>query len=421
MDPKERELRQRLTSLIQEARSLMAEGKNDDAQKKKDEAEQARRELDLHIETREMLPPVDGGGNPPVVPPINSEDRAALVDLATYRSAFEKYLKYGKEAELTDDEQRAMKASQEQVRTMLENDPVKGGYLVPEDLTNEVMKMKKTKQSVRNLVAVKTVGTLTGKRKKRRGTDARMVKLDEGEKIPTMETPDYGYIAYKVHKYAGIFDASNEMISDSAVSVSEEFRDWYEEISLNTENDEIFYGLGGENSCEGLLMTTKYRMYDGSNMSIALLRSLKNKVDKAYRQGAKWVMNTLATEALLNLKFEDGKPILVQDATKPDTFTLFGYPVEVYDTIKNTENEATSTTTTEIVFGNFDIGYFMFDRKTLEAKTTDVGGGAFENDTTLTRVIQRFDGKVANEDAIVILANVVVQPLEELVELDPAA
>ena len=77
--------------------------------------------------------------------------------------------------------------------------------------------------------------------------------------------------------------------------------------------------------------------------------------------------------------------------------------MEVFDEINN---EGTTEQKTKLAFGNFEAGYFFFDRKSLEAKTTDVGGDAFDNDTTLTRVIQRFDGKPTNEDAIVILTGV---------------
>ncbi|WP_261948971.1 phage major capsid protein [Paenibacillus melissococcoides] len=113
-------------------------------------------------------------------------------------------------------------------------------------------------------------------------------------------------------------------------------------------------------------------------------------------------MNTSATETLADIKYSDGKSVLVPDPTKADVFTLFGFQVEIFDDIKNENGK------TKIAFGNFEVGYYFFDRKSLEAKTTDVGGDAFENDTTLTRVIQRFDGKPANEDAIVILTDVPV-------------
>ncbi|WP_261948962.1 phage major capsid protein [Paenibacillus melissococcoides] len=146
----------------------------------------------------------------------------------------------GKDAELTDDEQRALKEMKTQARSMSEGEKASGGILVPEDISFDIIKQKKTKRSVRNLVGVKTVGTLSGSRPKRRGTDMRMKKVGEKTKIDEMDTPQYSEINYKVRKYAGIFEVTNELMADSAVSIDEELRDWYSEISLNTEKRRSF-------------------------------------------------------------------------------------------------------------------------------------------------------------------------------------
>ncbi|WP_289142906.1 phage major capsid protein [uncultured Brevibacillus sp.] len=401
MDERERELRQQLASKLEEARSLTNENKLEEARAAAEAAKNLRKQIDLLQELREADTPAS------TVPAAAQEDDPGQeFDLKKeHRSAFDKYLKHGKEAELTTDEQRAFKQMQQQARSMSEGDKAAGGILVPEDISKEIIKQKQTKQSIRNLVGVKPVGTLSGSRAKRRGTNLRMNNVDEKQPISKMETPQYQEVKYKVHRYAGIFEATNDLMADSAVDITEELRDWYTEISLNTENDEVFYGIGGDDSCEGIFVTDKYRTLPCTTLDIKTLRKLKNMVDKGYRNGAKWVMNTAATEALADMKYSDGKSVLVPDPSKADVFTLFSYPVEVFDEIKN---EGTTEQKTKIAFGNFEAGYFFFDRKSLEAKTTDVGGDAFDNDTTLTRVIQRFDGKPANEDAIVILTGVPV-------------
>ncbi|WP_342419855.1 phage major capsid protein [Paenibacillus sp. FSL H8-0168] len=401
MDPKERELRQQLAAKKEAARKLVEEGKIDEARSLITEAETISAKIEAYrslegIET----PPVDPD---PVIEPGDEERKADTSK--EYRSAYEKYLKFGRNAELSDEERQAFKEKQAQLRSMTEGDKAGGGILVPEDDSKEIILQKKSKTSIRNLVGVKPVGTLSGSRPKRRGTDLKMKNYDEKTKIDKMDTPQYEDIKYKVHKYGGIFEATNELIADSEVDISAELLDWYTEISLNTENDEVFHGIGGENAAVGIFTTDKYRTLPtpAAGVDIKVLRKLKNMVDAGYRRGAKWVMNTAATEALADMKYADGKSVLVPDPTQADVFSLFSYPVEVFDDIK------TETGKTKIAFGNFQVGYYFFDRKSLEAKTTDEGGDAFENDTTLTRIIQRFDGKPANEDAIVILTGVPVE------------
>lgn len=407
MTEKERELRQLHTSKMEEARSLFEAGKLDEANAVKTEIETIKAQI-------EGLRSLDGITVPAVTPPaavkevdeLEEEKRGQdkQVDDKVYRSAYEKFLKYGKAAEMTTEERNAFRSKQSEVRAMVENDAAAGGNLVPVDDEKEIIKQKKSKRSIRNLVAVKPVSTLTGSRPKRRGTDLKLRKTNEKAPIGArMDTPEYNLVEYKVKKYTGMFEGTNEMYDDSAVSVSAELNDWFTEISLNTENDEVFNGVGGADSCQGIFTSTEYPTVAApAELDIKTLRKLKNKVDAQYRSNAKWVMNTQASEVLADIKYADGRSVLVENPSKADTFTLFGFPVEIYDEI------ATTTNKTKIAFGNFEVGYYFFDRKGLQVKITDEGSDAFENDTTLTRVIQRFDGKPANTDAIAILTGVTI-------------
>ncbi|WP_081384396.1 phage major capsid protein [Paenibacillus odorifer] len=399
------EMRKKMAAKKEEMRSLIMQAQSEKRGFSADEeskfgsleSEADALEAEIKLEERSQKLAMEGGHK-------ENEERDQIETTKEYRSAYEKYLKYGRNADFTDEERQAFKAKQQEARSMVEGDKTAGGILVPEDDSKEIMLQKKSKRSIRNLVGVKPVGTLSGSRPKRRGTDLKLKNYDEKSPIGKEGTPEYTEVKYKVHKYGGIFEVTNELLADSAVNISEELRDWYTEASLNTENDEVFNGPGGEDSAEGIFVTSSYRTVPSpAQIDIKTLRKVKNMVDASYRGGAKWIMNTAATEALADMKYADGKSVLVPDPTQADVFTLFSYPVEVYDDITTTAGK------TKIAFGNFEVGYYFFDRKVLEAKTTDEGGDAFENDTTLTRVIQRFDGKPANEDAIVILTGLSVE------------
>ncbi len=139
---------------------------------------------------------------------------------------------------------------------------------------------------------------------------------------------------------------------------------------------------------------------------IKALRNIFNKLKRGYRSNARWVMNTLVFELLSNIEDKNGRGILAEDPRKPDSFTLFGRPVEVYDSITTDEQGKTL-----LAFGDFKRGYRMFDRKAFEIKLTDVGAGAFETDTVKARGIERFDGQRMDSEAIVIVRNVDVSAL----------
>lgn len=89
MDPKERELRQKLAGLLADARTLTNEGKLDEARTIKSEAEEIRKQVDLMEELRNMDTP--GETKPAEVTPEQRMDEG--FDNDQYRSAFLKSLR----------------------------------------------------------------------------------------------------------------------------------------------------------------------------------------------------------------------------------------------------------------------------------------------------------------------------------------
>ncbi|MCY7677105.1 phage major capsid protein, partial [Bacillus safensis] len=140
-----------------------------------------------------------------------------------------------------------------------------------------------------------------------------------------------------------------------------------------------------------------------SLITIKFLRKVKNQIKRGYRKNAKWVMNTEAFETLANIEDKNGRGILAEDPRNEDSFLLFGRPVEVYDEIVTDDKQKT-----HILFGDFKNAYFMFDRQKFEIKSTDIGSDAFLTDQTYFRGIERFDGKVVDPEAAVIVTDLVV-------------
>jgi HK97 family phage major capsid protein len=67
----------------------------------------------------------------------------------------------------------------------------------------------------------------------------------------------------------------------------------------------------------------------------------------------------------------------------------------------------TSTaTTSQVVFGNLERGYYAFKGPQMEVKTSDQAYDAFLNDGLYTRAIDFLDGKPAIPEAIAILTGV---------------
>lgn len=215
---------------------------------------------------------------------------------------------------------------------------------------------------------------------------------------------EFDQVEYKVKKFAGFMPAPSELLADSFVNFAREIVDWLSESALVTENDEVFYGTGGEKGIEGILTTDKFKLIKApASIDIKFLRKIKNAVKKGYRKNGKWVMNTEAFELLSNIEDKNGRGILAPDPRQEDLFNLFGRPVEVYDEIQTDDKNKT-----HIAFGDFQRAYSMFDRQKFEVKSTEEGGDAFLTDQTYFRGIERFDGKVMDEEAVVIVTDLLV-------------
>jgi len=276
-----------------------------------------------------------------------------------------------------------------------------GGYTVPEDLTKEIIESIKIEESVRNLVRVESTNTLSGQRIFKTGTPNMLYNTDERGKIKEMNNPKYGVKPFKIAKFAGIMDISNELLDDSFINFKSEMVDWLSDSARNTENDKILYGTGTDEP-EGLLLDEAYykEMTAPAEIDVKFLRSIKNKILQGYRDKAQWVMNTEAFETLSNIEDKNGRGVLAEDPRKADSYTLFGRPIVIYDTIK------TETGLTVIAFGDFKRAYRFFDRKAFDIKFSDIAAGAFETDTVKVRGIARFDGRRMDKEALVIVRGV---------------
>ncbi len=282
-----------------------------------------------------------------------------------------------------------------------------GGYLVPEDLGTEIEKAIKTSVSMRTLVHTEPVNSKSGTRPFMKNGAPKLYNTDEYEEMKEMASAEFSVVAYNQKKFAGIIPLSNELLEDSFANFKQVIIDYFSEAARNTENAQILYGVGGEKHCQGLLSTAgAYKEVSCDELSISFLQKVTLSLDAGYRKGAKWLMNSLAYAAISELKFGDGRPVIQPDPRNEGEYKLWGYPIVITDDIETDEENETV-----LAFGNFDRGYRMFPRREFGISFTDVGAGAFETDTLKAKGVERFDGKVYDANAIIIVRNVKVVPL----------
>ncbi|MES5397246.1 phage major capsid protein [Bacillus amyloliquefaciens] len=409
MTKKERELRQKFTQKKQEASNFLEDGKPEEARSMLEEAKELQSQIELMTEGRSLeLPEIGEERNFAAEiksePKKETEDRNILTATKEYREAWLKVLT-GRSHDLETEERNMMERVLKENRSLSAGSDKDGGYTVPDDISKEILKSIQELNSVRNLIRVVPKTAPSGNYTVRKGVAGKLYNTAEKEQIKELKNMEFDQIWYNVKKFAGIMPVSSELLNDSFVNFVQEIVDWLSESAVVTENDEIFYGDGGEKNVEGIISSGKFKSIKAPSLiTIKFLRKVKNQIKRGYRRNAVWVMNTEAFETLANIEDKNGRGILAEDPRNEDNFLLFGRPVEIYDEVLTDDK----TQKTHILFGDFKRGYFMFDRQKFEIKSTDVGGDAFLTDQTYFRGIERFDGKVVDPEAAIIVTDLVV-------------
>lgn len=303
-----------------------------------------------------------------------------------------------------DDENKenSTKAFSKAVKTMVnktlnEGTAESGGYIVPEDISTKVEKLRETRESLRDEITVKTVKTNAGQETyKTRGQATGFGAIEEGGKIPKAGAPKFSRLPWKVTKYGGYMPATNELIEDSDENVEGIMTEWLADESRATWNNLILAIIAKKTQVklEGLDDIKKVL-----NITLGSL----------FKSTSKIITNDDGLQYLDTLKDSDGKYLLQPNPADPMQLRLCAgattIPVKVYS------NETIPTKDGKIPFiiGDLKEAIKGYDRKQLTlmaSQVATVGTGdnalnAYEEDLTLIRAIMRLDTEMRDEKAFV--------------------
>ena len=98
------------------------------------------------------------------------------------------------------------------------------------------------------------------------------------------------------------------------------------------------------------------------------------------------------------VKTAEGKYLLESDPKKPNSYLIKGKQVIV---VADRWLPNTGSTVYPLYYGDMSQAITLFDRENMSLLPTNIGAGAFETDTTKIRVIDRFDVKATDSEALV--------------------
>ncbi|MEG0398291.1 MAG: phage major capsid protein [Cetobacterium sp.] len=265
-----------------------------------------------------------------------------------------------------------------------------GGCLIPVDQQTEINELKRTYTALRGLVTVEQVRTTTGSRVLEQ--DAEHTPLEEftetGEEgIKETSAPKFVPVTYSIKNYGGILPIPRTLLQDQTANLRSYLNKWLAKKAVATENSLIIANLN---------TLTKVPVENIDDVKDIM----DVKLDPSISALSKVVTNQDGFNYLNKLKDLQGNYLLEKDPKNSTKKMLNGKEIVVLSnrTLKTT---GTSEKKAPLIIGSLTEAIVLFDRETIELKSTDVGGDAFKKNRIDMRAIMRLDVKKFDSAAVV--------------------
>ena len=277
------------------------------------------------------------------------------------------------------------------VTSSLDEDGNRIGLTIPQDIQTAIHQLVRQYDSLEPYVNVEAVTTQTGSRVYEKWSDITpLADLDNEEAaIADNDDPKLTLIKYNIRRFAGINTATNSLIKDTAENILAWLSQWIAKKVVVTRNQEIIKQMNA------VPKKPTIASFDD------LIDMVNTSVDPAIKSTSLLMTNTSGFNVLSKVKNAMGDYLLQPDPKQPGVYQILGKRVvEIGDRwLPNAGTQ--STPAFPIYFGDLKQAVTLFDRENMSLLTTDIGDGAFRNDQTKIRVIDRFDVEATDSEAFV--------------------
>lgn len=276
-----------------------------------------------------------------------------------------------------------------------------GGYLVPADFDNAIVRETKDYVDLSALFRVETVSAYSGWRAvETAGQRTKLPLVGENAAIGKENQPKFRRVEYSVKKYGDRLTVSSELMEDNTAGLMQYLAQWFGPKYILTKNDLLLSIL------QKLPFTPQTASTDKAKVQ-AVKHILNTQLNTAYSRGAVLLMNQSVYDEMDNWTDAQNRPMLVPDVS--GEFERFkGRRIvcvdnDIIGTQTVAAGEKPSQTTTAynpLYIGSFQAAATLFVRKTMEVAATDIGGDAWANDAYELRCLCRMDAQAVDPDAV---------------------
>lgn len=277
--------------------------------------------------------------------------------------------------------------TEEMQAALVSNTDADGGYLVPNQVANEINELRREYKSLKELVDVVPVQTAKGSIVvEDKSSIQNLVDFDEVGDLAE-QSPKFTQVAFALKNKGAITPISNTLLADEQSGLPAYVTRLFVKKAIRTENADILAQLKAGKTA---------KQYTD-------VKSIKKAVNKELDpslvgEGAAFIMNQDAFNHLDQEVDGNGRPVLQPNVADSSKKIFLGLPVHV---VSNNELATTGTTTKKapIFFGNFVEGVKFFDRQAYQVSSSSEAG--FTKNQTLLRVIERYDVKSGDAEAYI--------------------
>ncbi|MDT2403638.1 phage major capsid protein [Enterococcus avium] len=268
------------------------------------------------------------------------------------------------------------------------------GLTIPVDVQTTIHTLVRRFDSLQEYVNVEKVTTTSGSRVYEKWSDITpLTALDtEDGEIPANDDPALYLIKYLIKRYAGISTVTNSLLKDTAENILAWLSKWIAKKVVVTRNTKILAAIDGIKAAQKKDVTDVDGIKDIVNVQL----------DPAIEATSMFITNQDGYNVLDKVKRSDGSYLLQKDVTSATGYTFLGKPIKKIANRFLPNKGTTVSPKSPLYIGDMKEAVTLYDRENMSLLTTNIGGGAFETDTTKVRVIDRFDVQLVDDEALVL-------------------
>lgn len=295
-------------------------------------------------------------------PSLSAGGRSGGFANSEHKSGFHAYMRGGETSGLRRLEEKAMSVG---------SDP-DGGYLVPEEVSQEIGKRLATISPIRNLATVRQMSSSVYK-KPFANTGTAVGWVGETDLRPETAAPNLAELTFPAMELYAMPAATQTLLDDAAVDLDAWLAEEVE-VAFAEQESTAFVAGDGVNKPTGFLsvptvdesvwawgslgtvptgVSGGFAATNEGDVLVDTIYALK----AGYRQNATFVMNRRTQAELRKLKDGDGNYLWQAPATVGEAAMLMGFPVAEAEDMPDI-----GANTTPIAFGDFRRGYLVVDR-----------------------------------------------------------